>query len=135
MHIYIKLFLQGVNAQFIEKDKIVLRTLAVAELFERHTGQYLKDTIIAILQKYNISTEQIYTCTTDNGRNMLKCISLINEDENDAENFDDNNTEFDQTLEHFSLDTKCIGKLIEPSTIIYHMPQIKPTFTNRFNTP
>lgn len=71
----------GVNMQYVENGQLVLRTLAVKELFDRHTGAYLKTVITDILKSFGTSTNQIYTCTTDSGTNMIKAISLLNEDE------------------------------------------------------
>ena len=42
---------------------------------------------------------------------MIKCTSWINGSEEINENEQDGNTEFDETLENFTLNTKCIGKI------------------------
>lgn len=72
----------GINIQFIKDDKIVLRTLAVRELKEAHTGAYLKSVIIDVLNSFEIKLKQIFTITSDNGANMLKCVDLISNELN-----------------------------------------------------
>lgn len=76
--------------------------MAVSDLsFNRQTrmGEYLRDVIIRIPPNYNVTIDHVYSCTTDNDRNMLKCNSLIyellddtTEDSNDAPLY-----EFDET--------------------------------------
>lgn len=61
----------GVNAQYICNGKIMLCTLGVIELKQRHTSEYLKEKLYSLLWKYNIDTKQIYSITTDNGANMI----------------------------------------------------------------
>ena len=41
--------------------------------------------IIDILKSFNTRQEQVYTCTTDNGANMIKAIKLLNEQNEDSE--------------------------------------------------
>lgn len=71
----------GTNAQFISKQKIQLRTLSVKLLEERHTAQYLNTLIKEILQEYEVPITNIYTCTSDNGSNMIKLSQLLREDQ------------------------------------------------------
>ena len=77
----------GINIQFIENKKIVLRSLAVRELFDKHTGENLKNLILDVLNLFDIHLKQIYTCTTDNGTNMVKAVNLC------KENVEDENAE------------------------------------------
>lgn len=67
----------GINIQFMVDDKINLRTLAVRELKESHTAEYLKTVIIEVLTSFEISIKQIYTVTSDNGANMVKCTDIL----------------------------------------------------------
>ncbi|XP_018305777.1 uncharacterized protein [Mycetomoellerius zeteki] len=66
-----------VNLQYIYNKKIVLKTLAVVEMTERHTAEALKLEILSILNMYGISIHQLYTITTDNASNMQKMIKLL----------------------------------------------------------
>lgn len=47
------------------------------ELRKRHTAEYIKDIIIETLSNYLISAHQIYTITSDNGRNMIKATKIL----------------------------------------------------------
>lgn len=51
-----------------------------------YLGIYLKDIILKTLNKYGIQSKQIYTITSDNGANMVKAISLVEETVNESEN-------------------------------------------------
>ena len=79
----------GINIQFIKNAKIFLRSLAVKELFERHTGENLKKVIIDVLNRFDINLIQIYTCTTDNATNMVKLIELCKLDVDFQNDFED----------------------------------------------
>jgi len=70
----------GVNAQFYENKEICIRTLAIIELTKKHTGANLSSQIEAVLADFEVSKNQVYTVTSDNGRNMIKAINLLNED-------------------------------------------------------
>lgn len=88
----------------------MLRTLATEEMFSCHTGQHLKDVVLTILSRFGISSKQVYSCTTDNGRNMLKMVELLNDDyegESDEQDADDEMS----SLSNFDFDSKCIGKI------------------------
>lgn len=61
----------GVNAQY-SKDGIIIKNLAMVELFQRHTAEHLKYEIKLILQRFRIGLENIYSLTTDNGANYVK---------------------------------------------------------------
>lgn len=72
----------GINIQFIKDGTIHLRTLAVRELKEKHTAIYLKSVILEVLGEFNISLNQVYTFTSDNGANMVKCVERLKSDMN-----------------------------------------------------
>lgn len=59
----------GINAQYIENGKIVVQTLAMKELHERHTAQYIELQIQDVLARYELGVNQVYSLTTDNGSN------------------------------------------------------------------
>ena len=56
-----------------------MRTLAVIEFEQSHTAYYLHEVINDVLTDYNLSAENVYTTTTDNGSNMVKLSTLIEE--------------------------------------------------------
>ena len=70
----------GVNTQFVRNGRLILRNLAVKELFIRHTGDNIRREEKNILRRYSIHPQQLYSATTDNAANMLKFVELINED-------------------------------------------------------
>ncbi|XP_062554312.1 uncharacterized protein LOC134219563 [Armigeres subalbatus] len=86
----------GLNAQFVDsKGELQKRTLAVAELAERHTGAYLKDAVFRILDHLGIRPQQLYSISIDNGSNMVKMASLMAK-----ETLEDTRTyEFEEDLE------------------------------------
>lgn len=47
------------------------------ELEKSHTSQYIKQVLQRVLDDYAININQIYTVTTDNGRNMIKATELL----------------------------------------------------------
>ncbi|CAK1590295.1 unnamed protein product [Parnassius mnemosyne] len=87
----------GINLQFIENNQIVIKTLSVTELTQRHTAEFLKDQLIYVLNRFRISISQIYSITTDNGANMLKMVRLVEQalktsiQENEDDSDDDEN--------------------------------------------
>ncbi|KAF0702319.1 Zinc finger BED domain-containing protein 4, partial [Aphis craccivora] len=120
----------GINIQYIIDDYIELKTLALIELTESHTGVYLKDTILNVLRMYQIEPDQVYTITSDNGANMLKAVNLIEKEilelqQQDSENIVNiveldssdndsiNSSEIDYTNSVVNLDEKQIIDLLE----------------------
>lgn len=67
----------GIAVQFIKDDKITIRFLGMVRMIERHTGQYIADLVQKKLLEYEITLEQIYTFTTDNGSNVLKAAKIL----------------------------------------------------------
>ncbi|CAI6355747.1 unnamed protein product [Macrosiphum euphorbiae] len=82
----------GINCQFIYNGKIKILTLGMSELLDKHTGSYLKQEVLLVMERYKISPAQIYSITCDNARNMIKMVDLFNETpeeelvDNDEEN-------------------------------------------------
>uniref|UniRef100_A0A6P4EDG3 Uncharacterized protein LOC108042374 n=1 Tax=Drosophila rhopaloa TaxID=1041015 RepID=A0A6P4EDG3_DRORH len=88
----------GVNLQMVHaslaKTEVIVKTLGMIELGESHTGIYMKNKILEILDDYGISLDQIYSITSDNGRNMIKAVQVLNdateeslfEDDTESEN-------------------------------------------------
>ncbi|XP_062141946.1 uncharacterized protein LOC133849979 [Drosophila sulfurigaster albostrigata] len=73
----------GINLQMIHaslaKTEIVVKTLGMTELGESHTGIYIKNKILEVLDDYGITLDQIYSITSDNGRNMIKAVQVLND--------------------------------------------------------
>lgn len=47
----------GINVQFIEDGRIRLQTLALKELFERHTAKNLKREVLDVLSEYGVALD------------------------------------------------------------------------------
>lgn len=69
----------GISVQYMLKEKNVVRTLAMDHVTSKHTGIAIRDRLLAVLEKFEIQTDQIFAITTDNGSNMIKTIELMNE--------------------------------------------------------
>ncbi|CAH0397613.1 unnamed protein product [Chilo suppressalis] len=67
----------GINVQYIQNEIVKIRTLAAQEVFERQTGEFLKKTLLDVLNDYQIDASQIYCITTDNGKNFKKMAKLL----------------------------------------------------------
>lgn len=95
----------GINAQIMEKGKLEVFTLSMREICVPQTGVNLKAEVEEVLRDFNIAKNQIYSITTDNGRNMLKAVDLLasttyeeNSDQNDFEESLFNLEEFENTF-------------------------------------
>lgn len=78
----------GINVQFVKNEKIIIKTLAMTEMTVSHTSQNLKEEILKSLENYNIKLEQVYSITSDNGRNMIKAVHLLNDNEENENSLD-----------------------------------------------
>ena len=99
----------GVNIQLIHSKKVIIKTLGMIQLNDRHTAEILKTEILHLLQQYNIDVNQIYNVTTDNGSNLIKAVDLLREDCSSdilQENENENET-FTQSLDAIHFD--CFG--------------------------
>lgn len=67
----------GASPQYSVKGQLKIRSIAMIELIESHTGIYLAEVIIKRLKEYGINLAQIFTITTDNGKNVLKMVRDI----------------------------------------------------------
>lgn len=70
----------GINVQYYDGNKLMIYTLGMIELNKRHTAVNLCHEIEDVLNDFKITKQQIYCVTTDNGRNMIKAIEVLNED-------------------------------------------------------
>ncbi|XP_055613891.1 uncharacterized protein LOC129760282 [Uranotaenia lowii] len=70
----------GVNIQYETSGQIVIRTIGVVEARQSQPAMILKEKIIDILKEFGITTDQIFTVTTDNGSNMIAAVKELQED-------------------------------------------------------
>jgi len=71
----------GINVQFIKNGEIQVRTLAVKEMFSRHTALNIKQEVVATLDKYNVPIVNILTVKSDSGANIIKVAELLGNDQ------------------------------------------------------
>lgn len=69
----------GINVQYASGERIVLRTLAVRELTETHTGAYISSVVREVLAEYKVCLKQVYSITADNGANMQKAVKVLSD--------------------------------------------------------
>lgn len=69
----------GINAQYIEEGKIILRNLANREMHVRHTASNICDVVREVLREYNIPLKNVYSITSDNGTNIILAGQLLND--------------------------------------------------------
>lgn len=71
----------GVNVQFIADLQLQIRTLAIKVLEDRHTSENLRTVMKNFLKDYNFPLKGVYSCTTDNGSNMVKLVKILSEEQ------------------------------------------------------
>lgn len=64
----------GVSVQYIIDSKVIVRSIGMIALDEKHTGKYLADLITERLNLLGIHLKQIISVTTDNGANVLRMV-------------------------------------------------------------
>lgn len=67
----------GINIQYRHNGVLKVVTLAMHQLKNSHTAQYLADVLSNVLCEYGIDLAQVLTITTDSGSNMLAMVKDI----------------------------------------------------------
>ena len=93
----------SVSLLVVENENIFLT--GMMELHERHTGQNLKEEVCTLLKQFNIELRQVYSATIDNGRNMVKAVSLLEQEaseefSNSCNNEGENSLSEDETMDY-----------------------------------
>lgn len=70
----------GINVAYVHNGETCIRTIGMHTLKVSHTAKNIRDVINQNLTVYGIKLSQIYAITTDNGKNLIKCIALLDED-------------------------------------------------------
>jgi hypothetical protein len=89
----------GMQIQYVVDDQIKIRTIGMIRMLRPHTGAYIAELIESKLKDYNISLDQIYSLTTDNGANMLKAVSLVGHSVRDLVSLEEVLAEIDDELQ------------------------------------
>ncbi|KAG4074606.1 hypothetical protein HA402_004477 [Bradysia odoriphaga] len=90
------------NAQIVISGVIKIFTLAMSEMqinSGRHTGKNIKLFVLAVLQKYGLKIEQIYSITQDNGRNFILAGKMLTYDKFQLRNESTESREIDSEEE------------------------------------
>lgn len=85
----------GINIQYINNFKICIHTIGMIQLSKKHSAEVLLEEILQCLREYNIDIKQVYSNTTDNGRNVIKASRMLAE-------LQEENAVFNETLEEMS---------------------------------
>lgn len=67
----------GISISYMYGGQICIRTISLHVLKAAHTGSYVSNLLREILSDYNICLSQIVSITTDNGKNMIKAVALL----------------------------------------------------------
>ena len=67
----------GINAQYLKRTEIKVRTLGMVELDCKHTGLNLNKVVCEVLQCFELNIRNVYSYTTDNGANMVKASEIF----------------------------------------------------------
>lgn len=68
----------GISSQYILNGQLKIRMLALKELTESHTGDYLGSVVRNCFEHYNCDISQAIAITTDNAANMVKMTRDLN---------------------------------------------------------
>lgn len=82
----------GINITYMINNEVVVRTIGMHVLRFTHTATHIANTIKKNLSNYQIDLKQIISVTSDNGKNLIKSIALLDEEYQDGENMNENTT-------------------------------------------
>lgn len=69
----------GVTIAYMYIGKIQVRTIGMRILKASHTVVYISNVLKEILSTYGIKLSEVISITTDNGRNIVKAVAIIDE--------------------------------------------------------
>ncbi|XP_014293829.3 E3 SUMO-protein ligase ZBED1 [Halyomorpha halys] len=67
----------GVTVHFIQSLRLNTVNIAVKPLSEQHTGEYLGDQLVKILDDWGINKKKIVAVITDNGANIVAAVNIV----------------------------------------------------------
>lgn len=91
------------------------------EITEKQTAINLKNVIERVLERFNTDVKHVYSCTSDNGRNMIKCTQELHSSQQQAlsilvdDSTDEKDEEFDdpEDYEHEEIDSNASEEIDE----------------------
>lgn len=66
----------GITIHGVKGVSLFSNTIGVFELTERHTGEYIAETLLNTLMNFDIDSSKIISVVTDNGANMVKAVEI-----------------------------------------------------------
>lgn len=96
----------GINILYYNNNnKICVKTLSLIEINKRHTANNLCLEVESILEEFQIEKSQIYCVITDNGKNMVKTVDILNGDNNFIECDTDDEIDDDEILNELTINS------------------------------
>lgn len=96
MFLKISTLFLGVNVQFVKNRKLIIRSLGMITMKERQTSENIKSEVKNILSKFDTTLDQVFAVTVVNGSNMIKSVTLIEDEINEVQISD--TTDFEDSL-------------------------------------
>lgn len=62
----------GVTIHFLDNFRLLSGTLGVLELHESHTAAYLGENLSRLFIEWNVATDKVSACVTDNDSTVMK---------------------------------------------------------------
>lgn len=110
----------GVSISYFHDGKLRIRTIGMHALRFSHTARNLKEIIMKNLRDYNIRIEQVISVTSDNGRNMLKTIALINDELQSEQMPVNDDSENEEYVDNTIFDETYYGALLDEVRSLFH---------------
>lgn len=67
----------GIDIRTVNSGKIITRSIGMQRITCKHTGKNISDMIVARLEKHGMSPKRMTSATTDNAKNVVKAVKLI----------------------------------------------------------
>lgn len=77
----------GINAHFLDGSKIMLAHLGAVSTNSSHTAEFVANTLKDLLLDYDVTIDQVFSVTMDNGANFLAAARRVMEASNESLSF------------------------------------------------
>lgn len=121
----------GVSIRYMNERKLKVQTIGMHVLKYAHTAEYIADKIKNNLSEFGIQLHQTVSVTTDNGKNMVKSVSVLDsvyQESKEVDTDDENSDEASDIDEHIDseiFDDVYYGNLLS---------EMRSTFSDTFHT-
>lgn len=114
----------GIDIRTIHSGKMITRSVGMQRITCKHTGKNISDMIVARLEKHGMSPKWMVSGTTDNAKNVVKAVKLMDtlasespEEEIISSSSDESDTDsIEDNIEAHWLDPEFQRHLIEQAT-------------------